>query len=516
MNTPNTHPSLFRSRRNTALTAAATAAAVWLLATGPARSQTIGVNFSGLSLTDINALGSNLAPPDTDGAIGPNHFVEFINGGYAVFNRNGTLATSAVSDRTFWLNAGVSSTLVNQGLSDTRIKYDPLTQRWFAAEITVASTNTVLLGVSKTSNPLDGWNSTSFKVTGTTRFNDYPTLSVDANAVYIGSNDFNTAGTAFIGTTLSSIPKSSLLALAPTTAGIATFIQNTSAPTMGFTPQVPTNYGSGYTGSKIVSISATAYNQMQITPINNTGAAGATLSAAQTIGVAFDGDPTYARQPNGSRNIDTLDDRFSGTIYQVGSKIYGANAFNPAVQTGGATPTAAGNSAIHWIVLDAASSAVLQEGLITDGAHDLWQPSIAANANGDVVIGYNKSGTDMNISSFAAVGHTVGGVLSFTDQVLLATSAVNNYTDGFSTNPDRWGDFSATMVDPNDPFSFWTIQEVAVGTTTWGTQITQLILPVPEPATIIVGLLCFGAGLLRRRRSHDLCQRLERSERPGV
>lgn len=484
------------------------AAAALLLAFGGAQAQTVGANFAGLSLSDTRPLnGFIYAPPDSDGAIGIDHFVEFINGGYAVFNRSGVLQAPVITDSTFWLNAGISSALVNQGLSDTRIKFDPLSQRWFASEITFGTTtpttavnNSVLLAVSKTSNPLDGWNATSFSVSGANRFNDYPTLSVDANAVYVGTNDFNPAGTASVGTTLSSIPKTSLLGATPATAGISTFLQNTSAPPIGFTPQVPTNYGTGYTGAKIIGISPTALNQIQVTPVNNTGAAGATLGAASTVNIAFDGNPTLVRQPNGSRVVDGLDNRFSGSIFQVGNKIYAANAINNG---NAGSATAPGSNAIHWLVIDAATSAVLQEGLITDGVRDLWQPSIAANANGDVVIGFNKSGTDLNISSFAAVGKTVGGVLSFGPQVLLKTSPVNNYTDGLGGTTSRWGDYSATMVDPTDPNTFWTIQEVAVGSTVWGTQISSITVAaaVSEPRSYALMLAGLGVfGFIARRR----------------
>lgn len=475
---------------------AAAAALILSVSAGGAQAAGVVANFSGLSLADTQPLtGYRYAPPDTDGAIGVNNFVEFINGGFAVYNRNGTLAAPAMSDSQFWTNAGASSTLVNQGLSDTRIKYDPASQRWIATEITLGTNylnNSVLIGVSATSNPLGAWSSTSY-LAPAGKFADYPTLNVDANAVYIGSNNFTT--TSYAGVTLTSIPKASLLAATPTTTGAAMFTQTNSA--MGFTPQAPTNYGTGYTGTNVVSISATAYNQAQITPLNNTGAAGATLGTTTTVAVTYDSQSSPARQPDGSRNIDTLDDRFSGTIYQVGNKIYAANTIaNPNQDS----------SAVHWMVFDATLGTVLQEGLITDGANDLYQPSIAVNENGDVVIGYNESGANMNISTFAAVGSFQGGVLSFTGQMLLYTSAVNNYTDGFaSTNPDRWGDFSTTMVDPTNSSIFWTIQEVAMGSDIWGTQISAIDLSsvgaVPEPETYAMMLAGLGLlGFMARRR----------------
>ena len=487
------------------------ATALWL-SLGAAQATTIVANFAGLNNNQTAAVGSGIfAPPDTDGAIGINHFVEFINGGYQVYNRTGGAVGPVITDSQFWLNAGISSTLVNQSLSDTRIKFDVQSQRWFAAEITIqgagacCQNNSVLLAVSKTADPTAGWAATSFNVAGSGRFNDYPTLGVDANGVYIGTNDFNAAGTAFVGVTVTSIPKASLLTLVPTVTGLSTFVQNSGTPTLGTTPQVVTNDGTGYTGAKIIANSSTAFNKIELTNINNTAGPGATLGATATITTAFDGNTTNVRQPDGSRLIDGLDNRFSGTVYQVGNLIYAANAINNG-NTGNANGP--GSNSIHWLVLDATANAVLQEGLITDGTRDLWQPSIAANAFGDVVIGYNKAGTDLNISSFAAVGHTSGGLLTFEAPLLLKAGTVNNYRNftAGSTTQQRWGDYSATMVDPTDPFTFWTIQELPFATTTWGTWISAINVrvaapAVPEPSSWALMITGFGlAGMSLRRR----------------
>ena len=473
-----------------------------------AQAATVVANFAGINLNQTIALGSGASPPDTMGAIGTNHFVEFINGGYQVYNRNGSTAGALITDSQFWLNAGISSSLVNQGLSDTRIKFDVQSQRWFATEITLgavqtantAADNSVLIGVSKTANPLDGWNSTSFNVAGVTKFNDYPTLAVDANAIYVGTNDFNPALNAFTGVTLTSIPKASLLLAAPTTAGLASFSQVTGTPSLGSTPQAVTNDGSGYTGTKIFGNSETSPSAIQITTLNNTAAAGATLGASTTKTVTFDSATKDSRQPDGTRQIDGLDNRFSGTIYQVGNLIYAVNAVNRAAAGGGAGDT----NAVHYLVLNATTNAIVQEGLITDGARDLWQPSIAANAAGDVVIGYNKSGADTFISSYAAVGHTVGGVLTFEAPLLLQAGTVNYHL--FGGAGERWGDYSATMVDPTDSSVFWTIQELPFSSNRWGTQISAIrVTPaaaVPEPASwalMLAGFGLVGASLRRKR-----------------
>lgn len=107
----------------------------------PVSAQTIGVNFKGIALSDTSPLnGGNYAPPDTMGAVGPNHIVEFINGGYQIYDKTGAAIGSLKTDTQFWSAAGISGSTLANGLSDTRIIYDADSQRWFASEITTSST----------------------------------------------------------------------------------------------------------------------------------------------------------------------------------------------------------------------------------------------------------------------------------------------------------------------------------------------------------------------------------------
>ena len=81
-----------------------------ILAAGTAQANlTIGTHFTGQTMSDLLALngGVTLIPPDTDGAVGANHFVELINGAYAVYNKAGGFVQSTNLDQ-FWVNAGVT------------------------------------------------------------------------------------------------------------------------------------------------------------------------------------------------------------------------------------------------------------------------------------------------------------------------------------------------------------------------------------------------------------------------
>jgi hypothetical protein len=121
----------------------------------------------------------------------------------------------------------------------------------------------------------------------------------------------------------------------------------------------------------------------------------------------------------------------------------------------------AGRSAIRWYRVAASTGLLLESGTLSETGVDYSFPSIAANENGVVLIGFNKSGATEFVSSYAVAGETLGGLTSFGAPMLLKAGVANYHylpVNGFS----RWGDFSSTNVDPSDPNVFWTNQEIRV------------------------------------------------------
>src|SRR2546430_6809307 len=101
-----------------------------------------------------------LQPPDADGAAGVDHYVQFINGRFAMYNKGSGALISSQTSFQFWTGAGI--TFGNDSRSDPRISFDPLSGRWFTCQVDVingslASSNNFLLGVSNTSDPTQGF-----------------------------------------------------------------------------------------------------------------------------------------------------------------------------------------------------------------------------------------------------------------------------------------------------------------------------------------------------------------------
>ena len=432
-------------------------------------AQTIITNFAGLNYTDV----SGGTPPDTMGAAGTNQFVVFINGGFAVYSKSG-VRQSFVTDTAFWTSAGISAGTMAAGLSDPRIIYDAGSGRWFVSEITVDTTgNKVLIGRSDSSNPSGTWKATSF--TGSAAgFADYDTLGVDSLAVYVSANIFNAAGTSLTGVSFFSIPKTNLLAATPSVSAMTKF-ENLDVNTYGFTPQGVSNPDPGAGRGVMIAIDNVSLRRFDRTTINNPGSPAATLSARTLISNTYDGVPVPAAQPGGN-TLDTLDDRFSASVRQVGGYIFMANTVTNAPSS---------KCAVHWLVMNETNNTVIGEGIVSSNNYDFFQPSIAANKNGKFFVSFNRVGTTAtlgNISIYGAVGNWSGAGASLGAPFLIKQSSVSNFAATGDASPFRWGDYSATMVDPTDDDLFWCIQEIPATATTWGTQITLISVATNRPA----------------------------------
>jgi hypothetical protein len=469
----------------------------------PAAATSIGLNYTGVTLAEGKALNSNsgYAPPDNAGAVGPNNVVQLINGAYAVYDKATGQRTQTMSAKDFWTAAGVNpgNDIANLGTFNARVLYDPTVDRWFAAAVSGQTTNNlVMVARSNTSNPGGGWQAVSFLGNdgGPGKFADYTALGIDANGVYVTTNNFNAnaSDAGFFYVSAYSLPKADLMAPTPSIANMTRFDQ-IDAGNIGVTVQPVVNFGptSGHAPLLAAFAPASSFDQIFRTDISGGGAANATLSDPTMIVVNEYFNPPRALQPDGVHTISTIDDRIASHVYQVGDKLYAVH--NTMVD---------GRSALAWLKIDETTNAVLQEGLLHDPNFDYFNGSIAANQFGDLVIGFTRSGLGAggNLSAFAAVGHTAAGVTTFDTPLLLKGGLVGNYN--FING--RWGDFTTTVVDPSNPYSFWTFQQYADGTTSWATQVTQILVPEPQGLILATAALAALLGVARKRRRR--CARL--------
>jgi uncharacterized repeat protein (TIGR01451 family) len=168
--------------------------------------------------------------------------------------------------------------------------------------------------------------------------------------------------------------------------------------------------------------------------------------------------------------IDSGDARMQKCSYRNGSLWCAHHVFLPAT-----TPT---RSSVQWWQLSTAG-AVQQRGRIDDpsGATFYAYPSIAVNANNDVLIGYSRFSASQYASANYSFRSSCDAVNTLQSDTVLKAGE-GPYFKTFGQGSNRWGDFSSTVVDPANDIDMWTIQEYAatpigMGTTDgngrWGT-----------------------------------------------
>lgn len=410
----------------------------------------IGTNFTGSTIND-----SGFIPPDTMGAVGPDNIVEMLNGVFAIYDRTGALISTVSLDDFYDSVIGIT----RQGtVFDPRIIYDPTTQRWFAAVIDGGAGNRIYIAVSDTSDPTGTWHGTQFVVDTIdgSRFGDFDTMGIDADGLYLATNNF---GTNF-DVSIFSIPKADLIDGTPSVIRMSRF-EALDETIFGSSIQPAVDFGPSDGSAQLLAAFDSGTNLAR-TDLSGTGTGFAFISSVDNVTV-----PNYSAAPPGRQpsviTVENVSPRFNGNVVEVGDRLWAVHA----VQGTGT------NSAIRWYEIDANTNTVIQTGLIEDANRDFYDASIAVNASGDVVIGYSGSGPSQFISTMASVGVTSGGVTTFSAPTVLQAGG-GNYNIDFGSGRNRWGDYSATVVDPNDPNKFWTFQEFAVAQDTWAVQITEL------------------------------------------
>ncbi|PYL07509.1 MAG: hypothetical protein DME33_10130, partial [Verrucomicrobia bacterium] len=117
-------------------------------------------NFPGIKRTDTCVGGQCGAgtPPDTNGAVGPNHYIQAVNSAYGIYNKTGTLLAS-FTENALW--AGTGTFCDGNGGGDPVVIYDALADRWILTHLAYSPGATTgafyqCVAASQTSDPVTG------------------------------------------------------------------------------------------------------------------------------------------------------------------------------------------------------------------------------------------------------------------------------------------------------------------------------------------------------------------------
>lgn len=429
---------------------------------GPPQQDSPGTSRDFQGLTDDNTA----YPPDTYGAVGTNYVVTMLNTQVRIQTRDGT-TVQTMSLPQFWSSTNIGSYFV---VFDPRIVYDPFNHRWIASAVVDydSTTSGLLIAVSRTSNPTNtgdaGWNMRRVKADSSSqRWADFPTLGFNKDWIVAQANMFFTSvnGGAFSRSHIYVFNKTNLYAGNFTSPTLFTNAVNagTEFPAVTYDNSLSTIYlvqrvtgnfqGNGY--MRILSITGSVNSPV----LNNAGSNAVYLIVNSTWDDrAPNSGADFAPQLGLSVKVQNNDSRLGNLIYRNGYLWFAHTVFLPA-----GNPT---KSAVQWWQVNP-SLGVSQRARIEDstGTNFYAFPSIAVNRFNDVLIGFSRYSSNQYVSANYAFRAFNDSLNTMQTERAFKDGEDSYWKQQTNSTPyrNRWGDYSATCVDPVNDGDFWTLQE---------------------------------------------------------
>ena len=443
------------------------AVAVPLVAPAPLTNfNGVGNGFSGPAGTFSVAA----APPDTNGDVGPNHYVQIVNTDFAIFNKSGTAIFGPVAINTLWSGFGGGCQTNNDG--DPVVVYDPIADRWVISQFSVTTTpNLQCVAVSQTADPTGAYFRYSFTYTD---FPDYPKMGVWPDAYYITFNSF-AGGTTFNGSRVCAYDRTRML----TGAAATQQCFQTSTAFGGLLPsdldgarQPPVgspNYVVGL-GAAAGQLAYWKFHVDWTTPANTTFTGPTTLTTAAFAEACAGG--TCIPQSGTAQQLDSLADRL---MFRLAYRNFGdheALVTNHSITAGSST-------GVRWYELrpDAGHNlSIFQQGTYAPDANFRWMGSLAFDQSGNIALGFSVSSSALH-PEIHYTGRLAGDAAGTMTQG--EGTIINGAGSQTGSSLSRWGDYSNMVVDPVDDCTFWYTTEYipANGAFNWSTRIGSFKFP---------------------------------------
>ena len=450
------------------------------------------LTFNGvLSNNLLTTFGTTSMPPDTVGDVGPNHYFQSTNFGvFQIYNKAGVAigATTAINTLFSGLPSNNKCRLRNNG--DVVVNYDPMADRWLISQFALTddggdagAPTYQCIAVSQTGDPTGAYFAYAFKAPNK-NFADYPHWGVWTDGYYLAVHEFNVPGTAYVQGGFFAFNRDKMLVGDPT----ANFVYFSVAASFGHLPADIDGYMPPAAGTPEMFFRYTADEfggtdsiiSYEFVPNYTTPGSSTFTTLAALPVAAFD-----PRNPSGRTDIEqpmpatlsteNLDVLGSNTMFRVGYRNLGTIAsptnsyvMNWTVNVSGVNPTSASlyQAAIRWEELRRSGGGVMS--VFDQGTHapdavsgtgrNRWMGSIAQDNNGNLALGFSRSGPGATeFPDIVWAGRTGGiaaaGTMNEGEATMFASTGVQNASN------NRWGDYSNMVSDPSDDCTFWYAQE---------------------------------------------------------
>lgn len=438
---------------------------------GPAAAApATSASFEGL---DFNTWGQG-HPPDTNGDVGPNHYIQSINSSIGIYNKVTGAQIAAFTLDAFMSQGNFGNLCDTDNFGDPVVLYDTFEDRWvitdFAFQVD-GSGNVVnppgafeCFAVSKTGDPVaGGWNFYSINTTG--GLGDYPKLGIWPDGLYMSVNMFDYAASgSFQNVRLYALNKAQMYAGAPSVqtvvfdmpAGEFTVLPANARLQTGTPPAGAPNYfASVWNYLNVVGVWKFQVNWSSISTSTLSGPFNS-VSPSNWSQLVVSPQP-FGTVPSPGNRLDTLYPRLM--MQNQYSNISGVESLWNS-HTVGASGTSSSRASVRYYevrVTGGAVSGSTTQAFTHSPADTLnrFMPSVAVDRAGNMAIGYSTT----NSSTMPAIkyaGRLAGDALNSlpqTETTMIQGLGTQSGNCGGSSCM-RWGDYSTMTLDP-DGCTFW-------------------------------------------------------------
>jgi hypothetical protein len=456
-----------------------------------------GASFDAFS----NACGCS--PPDSDGDVGPNHYVVMVNLHFAIYSKTGTLMFGPAANNTLWSGFGGNCQTSNSG--DPVVLHDQLADRWIFTQFTGSAPFLNCFAISTTPDPMGPYFRYAIPVPSNV-LPDYPKWGIWPDAYYLSTRE---VGAGIIGAyaldraaAIAGNPGAQIISFAAPVGGQPNGGDGLLPSDMDGTTPPPAGSPNYYVGSMDQggpygaaqdALSFWKFHVDFATPANST------FTMTNTIPV----DPFNSvmpapcasnrqciPQPTTANRVDHLGYRQRPT-FRLAYRNFGTHE---SLVTNQSVDAGTGMSGIRWYELRSPNTTpvIFQQGTyapgLTDGIHR-WMGSIAMDRAGNMALGYSASDGTAVFPSVRYTGRLVSDPLG---QMPQGEGSIHAGT-GSQTSSARWGDYTAMTVDPVDDCTFWYVnQYIPVNSTNgWRIRVGQFKYPAPQCIPVPVELQTF-------------------------
>ena len=424
------------------------------------------LSFDGTSDDDNAAVvGGRVVPPDTNGDVGPNHYIQMNNLVFEIFDKSGTSVFGPAAGNTLWQGFGGICETNNDG--DPIVLYDQGADRWVFSQFAIGASGHQCFAVSQTNDPLGAYWLYDFVISPNC-FNDYPKIGVWPDGYYLTANEFCGSFRSAIAV---AFEKPAMLTGAAADFVVHDIASSAQATYFGVQPshwEGPTAPPTGAPNTYVMSFDDGVWGtgggpdgyQLWEFAVDWSTTSSTFTPAGFVTSANFDANLCNfggCIQQSGGELLDTLS---QFTMYRATYRNFGSHE---VLLVSHSVDVGSNRAGTRFAELrdTGAGYGLHQEGTFApnDGL-SRWMGSVSMDGSGNIALAYSVSSSGI----FPEIRYTAR---ESTDPLGTVTGGEQTCIAGAGSqiaSSNRWGDYSSISVDPVDDCTFWLTNEYYANT----------------------------------------------------